>query len=72
MKQYSNVRFFIEYVLILFGSYLLLSGVASFIGDYNYREVLCNPGQFIVLIFIYWWIPIPRMVDMEEFNAKNK
>ena len=68
MKKYSNFRMFIEYISILFVAYLLLSGIISVIGGYTYREILAHPTQMLALIFIYWWLPMFRMYDMEGHN----
>jgi len=68
MKKYTQSRMAIEYVLIAFSVYLLISLVISIIGDYNYREVLSSPAQMFGLFLIYWWLPIFRMVDIEEKN----
>ena len=64
----SNTRMFIEYILIAFSSYLILSLVISIIGDINYREVLRHYGQCWGCLFIYWWTPIPRMIDLSNKN----
>jgi len=64
--KHSKSRMAIEYVLIAFSSYLLVSLVISIIGDYNYREVLSSPAQMFGLFFFYWWLPMFRMVDIEE------
>ena len=66
--KYSNTRMFIEYILIAFGTYLILSLVVSIIGGFNYREVLCSFFQLYALMFLYWWVPIFRMIDMENEN----
>lgn len=70
MKRYSDSRFAIEYVLIGFSTYLLLSLVIALIGGYSYREVLNSGNQVIGLFFIYPWVPIPRMMDMDRHNKK--
>ena len=67
--KYSNTRMFIEYILIAFAAYLILSLVVSIIGGFNYREVLCSTNQIGTFICIYWWIPIFRMIDMENENS---
>jgi hypothetical protein len=67
--KYSNIRMFIEYILIAFAAYLILSLVVSIIGGFNYREVLCSTNQICALMFLYWWIPIFRMCDMENENS---
>lgn len=66
MKKYSNTRFFIEYVLIAFSTYLILSLVIAIIGGYSYREILTSKYQMIGLILLYWWTPLPRMADLEN------
>lgn len=66
--KYSNTRMFIEYILIAFSTYLILSLIVSIIGGFNYREVLCSTNQFYALFLIYWWVPIFRMCDMENEN----
>lgn len=68
MKKHSNFRFFLEYVSILFVTYLVASLFITLIGNCSYREVLSSPGQMGALMLLYWWIPIPRMCDMEEHN----
>jgi hypothetical protein len=68
--KYSNTRMFIEYILIAFGIYLIFSLVIAFIGNYNYREILCDSNQFYALFLIYWWTPIFRMIDMEKENKQ--
>lgn len=72
MKKYSHTRMFIEYVLIMFGTYLLLSLVIAIIGNYSYRAVLSHYGQLYGLSFLYWWIPIFRMADMDDINTENQ
>jgi hypothetical protein len=66
--KYSNFRFFIEYISILFVTYLLASGIIAFIGNISYRDVLCSSGQMGALMLLYWWVPIFRMSDMEKHN----
>ena len=68
MKKYSSFRMFVEYISILFVVYLLLSGIISVVGGYTYREILAHPAQMLALIFVYWWLPIFRMCDMENHN----
>lgn len=68
MKKYSQTRMFLEYILIAFGSYLIISLGVALIGGYNYRSVLCAEGQIAAVIFLYWWIPVFRMIDMSEAN----
>jgi hypothetical protein len=68
--KYSNTRYLIEYLSIAFLSYLILTGVVAFIGDVNYRELLCSGGQMYALFLCYIWIPIARMCDMEEHNSR--
>ena len=68
MKKYSNTRFFLEYISILFVTYLILSGIVALIGNCPYKEVLYSPGQIYILMLFYWWVPIFRMVDMEKHN----
>jgi hypothetical protein len=69
--KYSNFRFLLEYLCILFCSYLFITGIVAFISDINYRELLCSYGQMYALFLIYWWIPVPRMVDMQKHNSKT-
>lgn len=66
MKKYSNTRFFIEYVLIAFSTYLILSLVIAIIGGYSYRDVLTSQYQMAGLVLLYWWTPLPRMADLEN------
>ena len=68
--KYSNTRMFIEYILIAFAAYLILSLVVAIIGGYTYREILCSFFQLYALMFFYWWVPIFRIVDMENENDK--
>jgi hypothetical protein len=71
MKQVSNTRMFVEFILIMFAAYLILSGVIAIIGGLPYRDVLCSPGQILGVMFCYWWIPIARMCDLEERNTAS-
>ena len=57
---------FIEYILIAFSSYLILSLTISIIGGINYREVLTSYAQIYACLLIYWWTPIPRMLDLSN------
>jgi hypothetical protein len=66
--KHSNFRFFIEYISILFVTYLLASGIIAFIGNILYRDVLCSLGQMYALMLLYWWVPIFRMSDMQDHN----
>lgn len=68
--KYSNMRYLIEYLSIAFLSYLILTGVVAFIGNTNYRELLCSGGQIYATLLCYIWIPIARMCDMKEKNYK--
>lgn len=62
----SNTRMFLEYILIAFSSYLILSLTISIIGGISYREVLTDYKQFYACLLIYWWTPIPRMIDLSN------
>lgn len=62
------MRYLLEYTLISFSSYLILTGIFAFITDTNYRYLLCCPGQVFCFLMLYSWIPIPRMVDMDNAN----
>ena len=66
MKKISKSQYVIEYLLISFTGYLLISLIVAIIGDYNYRSVLTSYGQIYALIGIYWWLPIPRMIDLDN------
>lgn len=66
--KYSATRFFVEYVLIVFCFYLLANIVVAIIGDYDVRICLTSDNNIIAVIFVYWWIPIPRMIDLYEVN----
>jgi len=66
--KHSNMRFFIEYVIIAFSAYLITSALISIIGEYPYRQILCSPGQVVGILFLYWWVPVPRMCDLEDAN----
>lgn len=68
MKQYSQTRMFVTYIAIAFSMYLIMSACVAIIGEYNYRVVLTSPGQILAVLFIYWWTPIPTMIDMNEEN----
>ena len=68
--RYSNMRYLVEYLSIAFLSYLILTGLVAFIGDINYRELLCSYGQIYATLLCYIWIPIARMCDMEEKNSR--
>lgn len=72
MKKYSNFQMLIEYLLIAFSFYLIASAVICTIIGCSYREVLCSQGQIVGLVFVYLWIPIPRMCDMEDRNNRNR
>lgn len=65
MKKITNTRYMLEYISIAFLAYLLLSLVITIIGGYEYREILCSPYQFFGILFIYWWTPVPRMLDLD-------
>lgn len=71
MKKYSSSRMFIEYILIAFCSYLLISLIISIISGYGYKGVLCSPYQMYSLIFLYWWIPLFRIHDMDNYITNN-
>jgi hypothetical protein len=71
-KIHSSFRFMLEYFLIAFIGYLLLSLCISIIGDYNYREVLKSENHIYAIWLIYWWLPIPRMIDMSNHNDAVK
>lgn len=68
MSKHSNTRFLVEYALIALASYLILSALIAIIGGYNYREILTSDNQWAAAIFIYPYIPIPRMIDMGDHN----
>lgn len=57
---------FLESVIIAFLAYLLFSLVIAIIGNMNYRAILCSKYQWIGVIFVYWWVPIPRMIDLDN------
>lgn len=66
--EISNTRMFIEYILIAFSSYLILSLIISIIGNVSYKEVLTDYTQIYASFLIYWWTPIPRMIDLSNKN----
>lgn len=65
-KPYSNMRYFIEFISIMFLVYLIGTGMVAFIGNLNYRDLLTSEGQLPALGLFYWWIPLFRICDMEE------
>lgn len=66
MKKISHTRYVVEYIAIAFLAYLTLSLIVAVIGGYGYREILCSNFQMAALLFIYVWLPIPRMFDLSE------
>jgi len=63
----SNFRKLIEFISIMFVSYLIINFVIFIIGDYNsYRECLRDSYNIYLLFLLYWWIPIFRMIDIDE------
>lgn len=56
----------LEYIGIAFLAYLLVSLVIAIIGGYSYRDVLTSEYQMAGLVLLYWWIPLPRMFDLED------
>mgnify|MGYP007097715598 FL=1 len=69
MKKHSNFRFLLEYFIIFLFAYLLISGIIAMVSWTNYSYVLCHFGQIYGFLFVYWWIPIPRMCDLEDQNT---
>jgi hypothetical protein len=63
----SNFRMLLEFLGIMFISYLVINFIIFIIGDYNsYRECLRNYYNIYLLFLVYWWIPVFRMVDIEK------
>lgn len=66
----SNTRMFIEYILIAFSTYLILSLIISIIGGINYREVLTNYGQifnsFPMWAIIYFLVILYIVVTAQD------
>lgn len=61
---------FLEYIIILFCSYLLLSLIIAIIGSYGYREILTHPVQVTGFMLVYWWIPLFRIFDIQTKNSQ--
>ena len=72
MKKYTEFRMFIEYVLVAFASYLVISLAIAIIGGHQYVVVLRSQYQIAGTIFIYWWIPIIRLIDIQRHNDSIK
>lgn len=69
MKKYSSNRFFLEYVSILFITYFICSAIGAFFCHSSYMEALTNiECHMVAFLFIYWWVPLFRMNDMEQHN----
>lgn len=67
----KNLKKLIEFIRITFMSYLIVNFVIFIIGDYDsYRECLRNRYNVYLLFFLYWWIPIFRMIDLN--NQENE
>lgn len=66
--KHSAFRHLIEYLLIAFCAYLVFSAIIAIIGGYNYRSILTSENQLWACVFVYWWIPLPRMFDMGEHD----
>jgi len=63
---------FLEYLLIGFLGYLLLSFCISTLGDKSFIDVAKSPAHIYGLIFLYWWLPLFRIADMKDHNKKIK
>ena len=61
---------FINYIIIFLFGYLAFTGLVAFAGRINYRDALGSPNQVMAILFIYWWVPIFRMIDMAEHNER--
>lgn len=72
MKKISHSRMCIEYILIILGVYLIISLIISLIWGISYRSVLTHPSHLIATLFIYWWLPMFRMCDIDEYNKSLK
>lgn len=69
MKKYSSNRFFLEYIGILFITYLICSAIGAFLSHSTYMEALTSiECHLTAFLFIYWWVPLFRMNDMEQRN----
>ena len=71
MKKISNTRFFLEYISILFITYLICNLFWAFLANVPYVESLRSRYNMYGLVFLYWWIPIFRMCDLENQNSIN-
>lgn len=68
MKQYSNMRIFLEYISIFFLAYLVTSCFGAILSNCTYMEALRSPSHFAGIVLVYWWVPIPRMCDIENYR----
>ena len=65
----SNLRKFLEYVIIMFISYLLINFIIYLIdGQDIYRNYLKSTYNIHLFFFVYWWIPLFRIADMDNNN----
>lgn len=63
----SRFRIMLEYISIMFITYLIVNLIIYVIGDYtSYRGCLKEDYNIFLLFMLYWWIPIPRMIDIDE------
>lgn len=68
----SKFRMFIEYITIMFISYLVINLFIFLINDnVSYKQCLNDFYNFYLLICVYWWIPIFRMIDIDEQIIEN-
>jgi len=67
----SNFRKMLEFLGIMFASYLVINFIIFLIGDSSsYRESLQDSYNVYLLFLVYWWIPIFRMIDIDEQQYK--
>jgi hypothetical protein len=63
------IRFLVS-IMIIFVTYLIVSGVISVIGGFEYFYVLRHPAQLAGLLFVYW---TPAMVyNIEQDEIANR
>ena len=66
MKKVTNTRYALEYFGIAFLGYLLISLIYAVITASEYRAVLCSQYQMVMVMCVYWWLPLPRIADLEN------
>jgi hypothetical protein len=67
-----NTIYILTTVVVVLIAWLFISVFIAFFGEMDYVTALKHPSQMFFVLFLYWWLPLAIIQDMELFYTNFK